>query len=269
VDGNLREIIHGMKLDRYKMHSIEVVVDKMRVGDLDERRLKDSLRIGMKLGNGLILLLNADTDETRYYSRRLMCPVTGLSYSEPAPHNFSFNSPHGACSRCKGLGHVNLLDMDKIVPNPEQSIYNGGIVALGKYKNSLIFWQIESLCKKHGVTIKTPIKEIPEEAIDEIMNGTDERLTISNESLGNSNYLFSYEGVTKYIMMQQENDASASAQKWAEQFISLTVCPECEGKRLNREALHYRIDDKNIAELAEMDIADLAKWVNQVEKRMS
>ena len=269
VDGNLREITHGLKLDRYRIHSIEVVIDKMPVEDMDERRLMDSLRIGMRMGNGLILLLDAGTGETRYYSRRLMCPVTGLSYSEPAPHNFSFNSPHGACGRCKGLGHVNLLDMDKIVPHPEQSIFNGGIVALGKYKDTLIFWQIESLCRKHGVTIKTPIKDIPEEAMDEIMNGTDERLTISNTSLGNSNYLFSYDGVAKYIMMQQENDASASAQKWAEQFISLTVCPDCQGKRLNREALHYRIGGKNIAELAEMDIVDLTKWVDNIEKEMS
>jgi len=269
VDRDLREITPGMRLDRYKTHTIEVVVDKMRVENLDERRLQDSLRIGMKLGGGLILLLDIETGETRYYSRRLMCPVTGLSYSEPAPHTFSFNSPHGACPRCKGLGFMNLLDMDKIVPNPEQSIYNGGIVALGKYKNSLIFWQIESLCKKHGITIKTPVKDIPEEAMDEIMNGTDERLTISNESLGNSNYLFSYEGVAKYIMMQQENDASASAQKWAEQFISMTVCPECQGKRLNKEALHYRIDGQDISELAEMDITDLAKWVDGVEQEMS
>ena len=269
VDGELKEIAHGMRLDRYKMHTVEVVVDKMRVGDLDERRLMDSVRIGMKLGDGLILLLDVDTGKIRYYSRRLMCPVTGLSYSEPAPHNFSFNSPHGACPHCKGIGQVNLLDMDKIVPNPEQSIYNGGIVALGKYRNSLIFWQIESLCKKHGATVKTPIKDLPEEAMDEIMNGTDERLTISNESLGNSNYLFSYEGVVKYISMQQENDASASAQKWAEQFISMTVCPECQGKRLNKEALHYRIDGKNISELAEMDISELAKWVDRVEQTMS
>ena len=269
VDGMLREITHGMKLDRYRLHTVEVVVDKMRVEDVDERRLKDSLRIGMKLGNGLILLLDADTNDTRYYSRRLMCPVTGLSYSEPAPHNFSFNSPHGACPRCKGLGHVNLLDMDKIVPNPELSIYNGGIVALGKHKNSLIFWQIESLCKKHGVSITTPIKDIPEEAMDEIMNGTDERLKISNESLGNSNYLFSYEGVAKYITIQQENDSSASAQKWAEQFISMTVCPECQGQRLNKEALHYRIGGKNIAELAAMDIAELNSWAEQIERKLT
>lgn len=269
VDGELKEIVHGMKLDRYKMHSIEVVIDKMVVQPSDERRLKESLRIGMKQGDGLILLLDAETNEIRYYSRRLMCPVTGLSYSEPAPHNFSFNSPQGACPRCKGLGQVNLLDMDKIVPKPQLSIYNGGIAPLGKYKNSLIFWQIEALCKKHGVTIKTPIKDIPAEAIDEIMNGTDERLNIQNESLGHSNYFYSYEGVAKYIMMQQESEASASAQKWAEQFISMTVCPECHGQRLNKEALHYRIDGKNIAEVSSWDISELTQWVNHLDDKLS
>ena len=269
VDGQLKEIIHGMKLDRYKMHTIEVVIDKMVVEASDERRLKESLRVAMKQGDGLILLLDAETNEIRYYSRRLMCPSTGLSYTEPAPHNFSFNSPQGACPRCKGLGQVNLLDMEKIVPKPTLSIYNGGITALGKYKNSLIFWQIEALCKKHGVTIKTPIKDIPAEAMDEIMNGTDERLPIHNESLGNSNYLFAYEGVAKYIMMQQENDASASAQKWAGQFISNTVCPECNGQRLNKEALHYLIDDKNIAEVSSWDISELTKWVKQLDKKLS
>lgn len=269
VDGELKEIVHGMKLDRYKMHNIEVVIDKMVVQASDERRLKESLRVGMKQGDGLILLLDAETGEIRYYSRRLMCPVTGLSYREPAPHNFSFNSPHGACPQCKGLGQVNLLDMDKIVPNPGLSIYNGGIVALGKYKNSLIFWQIEALCKKHGVTIKIPIKDIPAEAMDEIMNGTDERLHIQNESLGHSNYLYSYEGVAKYIMMQQENDASASAQKWAEQFISMTVCPECNGQRLNKEALHYLINGKNISEISSWDISELSQWVDQLENKLS
>ena len=269
VDGRLKEIIHGMKLDRYKMHTIEVVIDKMVVEVSDERRLKESLRVAMKQGDGLILLLDAETNEIRYYSRRLMCPSTGLSYAEPAPHNFSFNSPQGACPRCKGLGHVNLLDMEKIVPKPALSIYNGGIIALGKYKNSLIFWQIEALCKKHGVTIKTPIKDIPAEAMDEIMNGTDERLPIQNESLGNSNYFFAYEGVAKYIMMQQENDASASAQKWAGQFISMAVCPECNGQRLNKEALHYLIDGKNIAEISSWDISELTKWVNQLDKKLS
>lgn len=270
VDGEMKEIYHGMKLDRYKMHSIEVVIDKMVVSATDERRLKDSLRIAMKQGDGLVLILDADTDEVRHYSRQLMDPATGLSYSEPAPHNFSFNSPQGACPKCKGLGQVNLLDMEKIVPNPSLSIYSGGIVALGKYKNALIFWQIEAICERHGVSIKTPIKDLPEEAIDEIMNGTDERLQIKNESLGmgSSKYFLSFEGVAKYIMMQQDSEASASAQKWAGQFIKMTTCPECNGQRLNKEALHYRIAGKNIAELSAMDIAELYEWLDGVEEKL-
>ena len=268
VDGELREITHGMKLDRYKMHSIEVVIDKLVVSESDERRLKESLKVAMKQGDGLVLLLDAGTGEVRHYSRRLMDPVTGLSYSEPAPHNFSFNSPQGACPKCKGLGQVNILDMTKIVPDPSLSIYQGGIVALGKYKQSMIFWQIESLCEKHGVTIKTPIRDIPEEAIDEIMNGTDERVPVKHESLGTSNYFMSYEGVAKYILMQQEMDASATAQKWAGQFIKTATCPECNGQRLNREALSYRLDGKNIAELSAIDISELNSWLADLEDRL-
>ncbi len=269
VDGEMREILHGMKLDRYKIHSIEVVIDKLVVSPNDERRLTESLRVAMKQGDGLILVLDATSGEARHYSRRLMDPATGLSYSEPAPHNFSFNSPYGACPKCKGLGQINLLDMAKIVPDPSLSIYNGGIVALGKYKNSLIFWQIEAICNKYGVTIKTPIKDIPEEAMDEIMNGTSERLQIKNESIGTSNYFLSYEGVAKYIMMQQDMDASASAQKWAGQFIKMATCPECQGQRLNREALHYYIAGKNIADLARMDISELYEWVNHLEEKLN
>lgn len=268
VDGEMREIIHGMKLDRYKMHNVEVVIDKLIVSGSDERRLKESLQVAMKQGDGLILVLDADSGEARHYSKRLMDPVTGLSYSEPAPHNFSFNSPQGACPKCKGLGQVNLLDMEKIVPDPSVSIYNGGIVALGKYKNTLIFWQIEAICQKYGLTLKTPIQEIPEEAMDEIMNGTDEPLQIKGELLDTSRYFLSYEGVTKYIMMQQEMDASASAQKWAGQFIKMTVCPECKGQRLNQEALHYRIAGKNIAELAAMDISELKEWLDGLEDKL-
>ena len=268
VDGEMREIIHGMKLDRYKMHNVEVVIDKLIVSDSDERRLKESLQVAMKQGDGLILVLDADSGEARHYSKRLMDPVTGLSYSEPAPHNFSFNSPEGACPKCKGLGQVNLLDMEKIVPDPSVSIYNGGIVALGKYKNTLIFWQIEAICQKYGLTLKTPIQEIPEEAMDEIMNGTDEPLQIKGELLDTSRYFLSYEGVAKYIMMQQEMDASASAQKWAGQFIKMTVCPECKGQRLNQEALHYRIAGKNIAELAAMDISELKEWLDGLEDKL-
>ena len=197
-----------------------------------------------------------------------MDPATGLSYSEPAPHNFSFNSPHGACPKCKGLGVVNILDMEKIVPNPALSIHEGGIVALGKYKNSLIFWQIEAICTKHGVSLKTPIKDIPEECLDEIMNGTNEQLQIKNDSIGTSNYFLSYEGVAKYILMQQETEASASAQKWAGQFIKMATCPECGGQRLNKEALHYYIGGKNIAELASMDLSELAAWVDNLEEKL-
>lgn len=265
VDGELKELVHGMKLDRYKMHSIEVVIDKLAVSPADERRLKESLRVAMKQGDGLVMVLDAENNELRHYSRRLMCPVTGLSYSEPAPHNFSFNSPHGACPKCKGLGVVNLIDMDKIIPDKSQSIYQGGIVPLGKYKNALIFWQIEAICQKYGITIKTPVKDIPEEALDEIMNGTDERLQIKNESLGNSNYFLSYEGVAKYISMQQDTEASASAQKWAGQFIKQAVCPECNGRRLNKEALHYRLGGKNIAELCAMDISELSEWLSKLQ----
>ena len=268
VDGELREIIYNMKLDRYKIHNVEVVVDKLRVSAEDDQRLKNSLRLAMKLGDGLIMLLDAETGEVRHYSRRLMDPATGLSYSEPAPHNFSFNSPNGACPKCKGLGEVNILDMEKLVPDPSLSIYDGGIVALGKYKKSLIFLQIEAICEKAGFSLKTPIKDIPEEVMDDIMNGTDERLSVNYEEIGLSKYMLSYEGVAKYIMMQQEMEASASAQKWADQFIRTAACPECHGQRLNQEALHYRIAGKNIAELSAMDISELKDWVDNLDGKM-
>lgn len=269
VDGDLREIFHGMKLDRYKNHNIEVVIDKLVVSATDERRLKESLRVAMKQGDGLVVVLDAETNEARHFSKRLMCPVTGLSYGEPAPHNFSFNSPHGACHKCKGLGEVNLLDMEKIVPDSSQTIYQGGIAPLGKYKNALIFWQIEAICDKYGVNVKTPIRDIPEEAMDEILNGTDERLQIKNESLGNSNYFLTYEGVSKYILMQQESEASASAQKWAGQFIKMSACPECNGQRLNKEALHYKIAGKNIADISGLDISELSEWVDSLHNKLS
>jgi len=269
VDGAIREIIPGMRLDRYKIHSIEVLIDKLVVSNKFADNLKNSLRTAMKQGDGLIMIQDVDTEEVRHFSRQLMCPTTGLSYSEPAPHTFSFNSPQGACPRCKGLGVVNRIDMDKIVPKPQLSIYAGGIAPLGKYKNSLFFWQIEAICEKHGVTIKTPLKDIPEEALDEIMFGTEERLQIKNESLGSSNYVVAFEGVAKYIEMQQDSDSSATAQKWAEQFIKTDVCPECNGQRLNKEALHYKINGKNIAELAEMDIQHLYNWIQDMDDHIS
>lgn len=269
VDGEIREIIPGMRLDRYKMHSIEVLIDKLVVSNKFENNLKMSLRTAMKQGDGLILIQDVESGDVRHFSRQLMCPSTGLSYSEPAPHNFSFNSPHGACPRCKGLGVINQIDMSKIVPKPNQSIYAGGIAPLGKYKNSLFFWQIEAICEKYDTTIKTPIKDLPEEALNDIMFGTDEQLQIKNQALGTSNYTVSFEGVAKYITMQQDTDASATAQKWAEQFIKTDTCPDCNGQRLNKEALHYKINGKNIAELAEMDIQKLYDWVQDMDTNIS
>lgn len=269
IDGDIREILPGMRVDRYKNHSIEVLVDKMVVSNKFENQLKASVRTAMKLGEGLIMIQDVELNEVRHYSNQLMCPSTGLSYAEPAPHNFSFNSPQGACPKCKGLGFVNQIDIQKIVPDNTKSIYAGGIAPLGKYKNALFFWQIEAICEKFEVTIKTPIKDIPEEALDEILFGTDERLQIKNESLGNSNYMVSFEGVAKYITMQQESEASASAQKWAGQFIKTETCPECQGQRLNKEALHYRINNKNIAELSAMDIQEFYNWMLTLEEHIS
>ena len=269
IDGELREITHGMKLDRYKNHSIELVIDKLIVDKDDERRLQESVKTAMKQGDGQLMVLDAETQEIRHYSRTLMDPQTGLSYSEPAPHSFSFNSPQGACPKCKGLGYVNIIDKNKIIPNDEKSIYEGGIVPLGKYKNSLIFWQIAAICEKYDSSLKTPIKNLPEEALDDILNGTDERLQIKNESLGTSNYFLSFDGLIKYIEIQQQSDASSQAQKWAGQFVTTATCPLCEGHCLNKEALHYRIAGKNIADLADMDISELYEWVNHVEEYLS
>lgn len=269
VDGEIREILPGMRVDRYKNHSIEILVDKMAVANKFADQLRNSVKVGMKQGDGLIMIQDVESGDVRHYSSQLMCPSTGLSYGEPAPHNFSFNSPYGACPKCKGLGEVNQIDMDKIVPKPEVSIYSGGIAPLGKYKNSLFFWQIEAICQKYDVTIKTPIKDIPQDALDEIMFGTDEKLQIKNDTLGTSSYTVAFEGVAKYITMQQDSDASATAQKWANQFIKTSLCPECKGQRLNIEALNYRINDKNIAELAAMDIQQLYDWVQTMDEHIS
>ena len=269
VDGEVREITHGMKVDRYKIHDIEVVIDRLLVTEKDRQRVKQSMQKAMQQGNGIIMLLKPDSNDVRFFSKMLMCPSSGISYDEPAPHNFSFNSPHGACQRCKGLGYVNEIDMDKIIPDKKASIFNGGIVPLGKHKNTTIFWQIEAILEKYDCKIKTPISEIPEEAIDEIMNGTEERLNIKNSSLGNSNYFLSYEGILKYIELQRESSASATEQKWASQYSKQVKCPECNGAKLKKESLYFRIHDKNIADLSEMDIADLSQWLNNVEQHLT
>lgn len=269
VDGVLQEIMFGMKLDRYKNHSVEIVVDKLKVAKKDTQRLKESVAVAFKHGEGQLMILDAETEAIGHYSRMLMDPETGLSYSEPAPHNFSFNSPLGACRKCKGLGYVNEIDKDKIMPNMEMTIHNGGILPLGKYKNSLIFWQIAAICEKYGVDLETPLKDIPEEAIDDILNGTEERLVVNNETMSTSNYFLTYDGLIKYIEMQQSEEADSQAQKWAGQFFSRIVCPECSGARLNKEALHYYIGGKNIADLSSMDISELRDWMLNIEQVMT
>ncbi|MCE9106879.1 excinuclease ABC subunit UvrA [Bacteroides pyogenes] len=270
VDGDVREITHGMKVDRYKNHDIEVVIDKLVVADKDDKRLKQSVATAMRQGDGLLMILDAQTESIRHYSKRLMCPVTGLSYREPAPHNFSFNSPQGACPKCKGLGIVNQIDIDKVIPDREFSIHEGAIAPLGKYKNTMIFWQIAALLEKYDAGLKTPVKELPEDALEEILHGSDERIKIKNSMIGtSSDYFVTYEGIVKYIQMLQEKDASATAQKWAEQFAKTAVCPECKGARLNKEALHFRIHDKNINELANMDINELYDWLMNVDAFLS
>lgn len=270
VDGELREITHGMKLDRYKNHDVEVVIDKMIASQKDYNRLKQSVATAMRQGDGLLMILDAQSLSVRHYSKRLMDPVTGLSYREPAPHNFSFNSPQGACPRCKGLGVVNQIDVDKLIPNKNLSIYDGALAPLGKYKNSMIFWQIGALLEKHEANLKTVVKKLADDVIEEILYGSDERIKIKSTLIGtSSDYFVTYEGVVKYIQMMQEKDASATAQKWAEQFARTTVCPECYGARLNKEALHYRIYDKGINELANMDISDLYEWLMHVDAHLS
>ena len=266
VDGEVKEIVHGMKLDRYKNHDIEVVIDKTVVTDKEEKRLKQSVATAMQQGDGLLMILDAQTENVRHYSKRLMCPVTGLSYKEPAPHNFSFNSPQGACPRCKGLGYVNLIDVDKVIPNRSLSVYEGAIAPLGKYKNGMIFWQIDALLERYDANLKTPVNQLPEDAINEILYGCDERLKIKDSLIhASSDYFVTYEGIVKYIQLMQDREASATAQKWADQFAKTDVCPECKGARLNKEALHFRIHDKNIYQLATMDISELYAWLQHVE----
>ncbi|MBR1552213.1 MAG: excinuclease ABC subunit UvrA [Muribaculaceae bacterium] len=269
VDGELCEITFGMKLDRYRNHSVELVVDRLKASTTDVKRLENSINLAFKQGGDQLMVLDADTGELGYYSKSLMDPKTGLSYMEPAPHNFSFNSPLGACQKCKGLGYVNLIDREKIMPDLTLSIRNGGILPLGKYKNSLIFWQIAAICEKYDCTIDTPLEQLPEEALDDILNGTEERLNVRTETLSTSNYFLAFDGLLKYIEMQQDDDASAQAQKWAGQFFSRKVCPECGGRRLNREALHFRLAGKNIAELAQMDIAELRQWMGQLQEHVT
>ena len=270
VDGELMEVEHGMHLDRYKNHSIEVVVDRLVVKETDDHRLQNSVANTLKQGEGLMMVYDVATEEIKHYSRRLMCPTSGVSYSDPAPHDFSFNSPQGACPRCKGLGYVSLIDRDLIIPDKSLSIHDGAIVPLGKWKSSMIFWQIQAILEKYGFTVNDPVSSLSDEALDEIFSGSIERLRIPAElTKTSSDYFCNFEGLVKYIRSTQENDQSATAQKWVGQFSRDCKCPECQGQRLNKQALSFRIAGKNIAELAQMDIGDLYQWLEEVDGKLS
>ena len=269
IDGEVREITKGMKLNRYKNHDIEIVIDKLAVGDKDDDRLRKSVAVAMRAGEGLLMFLDKDTNNLKHYSKRLMCPTTGISYGDPAPNNFSFNSPQGACPRCKGLGYVNQIDLDKVIPDKSLSIHGGAITPLGKFKSQMVFWQIDAILKNYDLDIKTPVSDIPEEAMNEILYGTLGNVRIDKELIhASSDYFLSFDGVVKYLKNLIENDDSATVQKWADQFMAVTECPECQGRRLNREALSYRIWDKNISELAKMDIGELRQWLDEAQNHL-
>ena len=269
VDGEILEITRGMKVDRYKNHNIEVVIDKLAVRDEDEERLRKSVATAMRQGDGMVMVIDKDTNEMKNFSKRLMDPVTGIAYQDPAPNMFSFNSPEGACPHCKGLGKVNQIDLKKVMPDDRLSIYEGGIVPLGKYKNQMIFWQIESLLEKYGLKLKTPIKDIPEDAMQEILYGSLENVKISKEKVHtSSDYFCAYDGIIDYLNSVMENDDSAAGKKWADQFISTIECPECHGQRLKKESLSFKIWGKNISEVANLDIDELRDWLDHVEEHL-
>lgn len=268
VDGEIKELTGGMRVDRYRNHSIELVVDKLKVNAKDRKRLLDSVTRTLSHGNKQMMVYDLESEQVRHYSQSLMDPVSGLSYREPAPHNFSFNSPLGACPCCKGLGTVNIIDLDKIIPDNSLSIHAGGIVPLGKYSNTMIFWQVQAICDKYGATLKTPLRDLPDQALDDILNGTDDRLNIRSEGNSFSQLYLGFDGLLKYIELQQDENAGAGANRWSGQFFTRKVCPECRGTRLNKEALHFFIDGKNIAELSAMDIEELLRWTDNLEERL-
>ena len=268
IDGEVQEIKQGMKVDRYKTHDIEVVIDRIAVKGADER-LKKTIQTAMKQGEGLIMIMDYETGEVKHFSKRLMCPTTGISYSDPAPNTFSFNSPQGACPRCKGLGYINEIDMAKVIPDTKKNIHEGGIVPLGKYKNQMIFWQIDAILHKYECDLKTPIADIPDECMNEILYGSLDSVRIDKELVHtSSDYFVEYDGVIKYLRSVMENDDTSAGAKWADQFLAECQCPECHGQRLNREALSYKVWDKNIAELANMDLGELREWLDNCEPHL-
>ena len=278
IDGELQEIVQDMKVDRYKNHDIEVVIDRLSLPPSSSKergdsapsdRLKKSVQIAMKQGEGLLMIMDYETEAVKHFSKRLMCPTTGISYSDPAPNTFSFNSPQGACPRCKGLGYINEIDLDKVIPNRRQSIHDGAIIPLGKYKSQMIFWQIDAILKKYDCDLKTPICDIPDEALNEILYGSLESVRIDKELVHtSSDYFVDFDGVVKYLRSVIDNDDNSGGQKWADQFLAECECPECHGRRLTQEALSYKIWDKNISELASMDLSELRQWLDDCEPHL-
>ena len=269
VDGEIQEIVRGMKVDRYKNHNIEVVIDKLKVQGKDDERLRRSVSTAMQQGEGIVMILDKTEDTLKSYSKRLMCPTTGMSYADPAPNRFSFNSPEGACPHCKGLGYNNMIDLNKVIPDKKLSIADGAIVPLGKYKNQMIFWQIDAILQNHGFTVKTPVCDVSQEALDEILYGSLTNVKIPKELVHtSSDYFVSFDGIIKYLRQVMDNDDSYSGQKWADQFLAVCKCPECNGQRLNRESLSYRIWDKNISEASEMDISQLREWLDEASQHL-
>ncbi|MEL7585359.1 MAG: excinuclease ABC subunit UvrA [Prolixibacteraceae bacterium] len=270
VDGKIEELKPNMRVDRYRNHFIEVVIDRLLVNEESRKRLRESVQTAMKTGHGISLIMDHESGHVKYYSRQLMCPTTGISYNEPAPHNFSFNSPQGACPKCNGLGQIAEIDMGKVIPDPGKNIGQGGIVPLGAKKNTLIFWQIEALGDQYGFSLKTPIADIPEDGLNAVLYGTNERIALKNSPLGSSaGYMMTYEGVIKYIDSQRDDNPSKTAQKWANQFVREKICPECNGQRLKKESLYFRIAGKNISELAQMDLTELDQWFAGMDEQLS
>ncbi len=267
VDGEIREIEFGMQLDRYKIHDIEVVIDRLSVKEEAERRIREAVRSALKVGDGMMLIQDMKTGDVKHYSKMLMCPTTGISYREPEPNTFSFNSPYGACPRCNGLGKISEIDLKKIIPEPEKSIRKGGLAPLGEYKNNWIFRQLEAIGEHFGFTLNTPVKDIPDDAMDMILHGSSEVIHVKNEYLGvNSTYDLTFEGIIKFIRSQAEVSNSKGIKKWAASFMNTTPCPDCNGQRLKKESLWFKIDKKNISELAQLDLASLYGWFSHADQ---
>ncbi|MFW5710020.1 MAG: excinuclease ABC subunit UvrA, partial [Bacteroidota bacterium] len=266
VNGKITELKFGLKVDRYKTHNIEIVIDKLKVTEKDRARLKESVKLAMKHGKDIMMMLDVETGETRYFSKQLMCPVTGISYNEPAPHTFSFNSPQGACPRCNGLGEVSEIDISKIIPDTRMSIKNGGIKPLGAYKNTIIFWQLDAIATKYKFNLSDPIRSIPEEALNVILHGSDESFKLQNTPLGSSsNYFLSFEGVVSYLTNQELEEPRKQAASIESEYVKRVTCPACNGTRLKEESLFFRMHDKNIAELSALDLDELNQWFDNLE----